>query len=303
MLRSLLVFLACFSPVASAAADEVGTIRFGIVRKFGYLIGDIVPYDAVVTVDPSWTLRTSSLPSPGRPEYWLELRSVRFDELRAKSAHVYRIHLQYQVFYAPIEARTRDMPGFTLTFEHQGTSSDIRVPALKITMSPLREVATGTGDPEANIALARDRAPPALSLVRPAAGAAVAGAVSLCLYLLIAWQRAAWPFVVRRLRPFARAARALRSNVAEDPKSYAEALFAIHRAFDAAAGWRVFGDDQMRFIDQLPHYASAATEIGGFFAASRACFFSSNPIRASVECPPRALRALTRRLAALERGA
>jgi mxaA protein len=304
MARSLFLVLAVIGAAAWApATEQTGAVKLFAARRFGYFIGDLIRYDAVVTVDPSWTLRTSSLPTPGRSEYWLELRKVDVEESRAPAQHVYRIHLLYQIFYAPIEARARELPGFVLSFEHQARSAEVGVPALTVTMSPLREVATGTGDPEQNVALAPDRGAALSSLRRPAALASVASALSVGLCLLVTWQRAAWPFARRRERPFARVAHALRAGDTDNPRKYAAALLSIHRAFDATAGWRVFGDDQARFFVQHPRFAAAAAEIGSFFEASRSCFFGGDEARALVQVPPQALRRLARHLAALERGA
>jgi mxaA protein len=128
-------------------------------------------------------------------------------------------------------------------------------------------------------------------------------AVSLILLLFVAWQRALWPFAARPARPFARSARALRSAMSEDPAKYVAALLALHRAFDTAAGWRVFADDQTRFLTQFPQFADAAADIAHFFEASRYCFFGSDGALASAALPPEALRKVANRLAALERGA
>ncbi len=302
--RNTLLVLACLSGIApSLAADEPGTVRLVAPRKFGYLIGDLVPYEAVVTVDPSWTLRTSSLPSPGRPEYWLELRKVTVSEAPVGSEREYHIHLLYQLFYAPIEARTRDMPGFALEFEHGGTRSDISVPALQVTMSPLREVATGTGDPEENVALTPDRPALQIPLRWPLVGIVACGVLTLGMLLVIAWQRVAWPFARRLGPPFTRAERVLRRLDPDEPKGYAASLLALHRAFDTAAGWRVFADDVPRFLAQHPKFAGAGGEIARFFAASRRRFFGGDEVPSGVEFPTEALRKLSHRLAVMERGA
>jgi|HubBroStandDraft_5_1064220.scaffolds.fasta_scaffold01719_9 mxaA protein len=301
--RNTLFALTCLSAMAvSLADDSPGTVRLVTTRKFGYVIGDLVAYDAVITVDPSWTLRTSSLPTPGRPEYWLELRQVTVGEARAHTEREYHVHLLYQLFYAPIEARTRDLPGFVLEFAHQGASSRIGVPALVVTMSPLREVATGTGDPEENVALAPDRATAGVPLRRPLIGIAATAALTLCMALLLAWQRAIWPFARRTGPPFTRAERALRKSDPGESKNYATALLGLHRAFDATAGWRVFADDVPRFLVEHPQFAGAAAEIGRFFTASRYQFFGVDVTQTSAEFPPDALRKLSHRLAVMERG-
>jgi mxaA protein len=302
--RSALV-LAVMGIVAAAdspPAAPTGSVRIEIARKVGYVIGDLVPYVTLVTVDRSWTLRESSLPSPGRPEYWLELRQVDVSHSDSSRTRVYRIHLVYQTFYAPLEARVRSMPGFTLSFQHAGATSDIAVPPLPVTMSPLREVATGTGDPEENVALEPDRPPPDVSLHAPTTGIALALALSLLAGLLLAWQQARWPFRGHLDRPFTQSERELRARGIGDAEKYAAGLLSIHRGFDGAAGWRVFAEDQNRFLGQFPRYGDLQAEIARFFEASRYCFFGGDGARAAAVLPPDALRQLARRLSALERG-
>jgi mxaA protein len=287
---------------AQNATPEIGSVRLDIERRVGYLLGDLIPYDAVVTVDRSWRLRDSSLPTPGHSEYWLELRRVSLDQEQGPRARTYRIHMLYQSFYAPLEARTRDLPGFSLTFDHDNDTTTLAVPALTITMSPLREVMTGTGDPEENVKPNPDHAPGLEPLRAAALGIVVSTIVVLAGLIGFAWQRGLGPFnrIVRR--PFGSLARSLSRGRGHDPAQYGGALRSMHRAFDATAGWRVFSEDQDRFLQQWPRYRAADTEIGNFFAASRSFFFGSDASRANSELPQERLERLARKLAILERG-
>lgn len=298
--RCLLLILMLANALPCAAAELSPTVRLSIPRKVGYVVGDLIQYDALLDVDPSWRLRASSLPTPGLSQYWLELRKVDVEESRDAAMRSYRVHLVYQTFYAPIEARTRALPELSLEFERPGGSTVLPIPSLTITMSPLREVSTGTGDPEQNVALEPDRAPQQRSLRAPALGAAAGLVFSLCLYLAAAWQRAAWPFSRQPRRPFARLARTVR---AQNSREYGDVLLAIHRAFDAAAGWRVFADDRARFLAQHPAFGGAAPEIESFFEASRHHFFGDDAAPGAVELSPDELRGFIFHMAALETGA
>jgi mxaA protein len=302
--RSLLVIAVCSGlPGPALALADLPSVNLVVARRVGYVIGDVIPYDVIVTVDRTWVLKSSSLPAPGLPEYWLELRKVAVDESRTASTRVYRIHLVYQSFYAPLEARARELPEFVLEFDHPGGTSDLKVPALTVTMSPLREVATGTGDPEENVALLPDRTASGSSLRLPAIGLASSSMCCLCAGLLLSWQRGAWPFVSRARRPFGRVARTLRGAATVDEQRYAAALRSIHRAFDSWASWRVMADDQARLLAQCPQFAPAAAQIGGFFELSRDWFFGDDASRASHAWPAPALYQFVCRLAALERQA
>jgi mxaA protein len=297
-----LAFVLILQVGSTLAADQPGTVRLAIARKVGYVIGDLIPYDVIVTVDPSWTLRRSSLPGAGRPEYWLDLRSVEVSESHTPTARVYQIRLIYQMFYAAIEARKRDLPGFVLTFDRNGPAASIAVPALTITVSPLREVATGTGDPEENVALEPDFPPPPVSLRGPIIAIAAAAILSIAMLVFLAWQRALGPFAKRAGVPFSRAERVLRKADPSNPDNYADGLLTLHRAFDTTAGWHVFADDLPRFLTQHARFAAARAEIANFFAASRVRFFGDDPARARSEFSADALARLAKHLAVLERG-
>lgn len=300
--RNPLLWLLCIGLCASALANDApGMVRVAIERKVGYVLGDLIPYDVLVTVDSSWTLRKSSLPSPGKPDYWLDLRSVDADAIRLEGQRTYRIHLVYQVFYAPLEARKRDLPGFLLDFDKPGGVVEVTVPALVVTLSPLREVATGTGDPEANVALEPDHNTPMLPLRGPIMWLCVSGVATLLLLMLMAWQRGIGPFARRAGAPFGRAERTLRKSRLSDAQSYAAGLLTLHRAFDHAAGWHVFADDLPRFLHEQPRFAPASAQIGQFFAASRLCFFGESPTRAIAQWPASMLSSLAKHLAELER--
>ncbi len=306
--RFRLVVFVCLSLCAGVDAFAVtqpapGTVQFEIQRRVGYVIGDLIPYDVLVTVDPSWTLRRSSLPAPGYSQYWLDLRTVDVDDARVSGNRRYRINLVYQIFYAPIEARKRALPGFTLTFDHGGTTSEITVPALSITMSPLREVASGAGDTTDNLALVGDRAPRTKPLLQPLLATVIAATLSLLFLAIVCWKRAWWPFARRPDTPFTQAARLVRKSDLTDSRGYGAALLALHRAIDSTAGWHVFADDLQKFLAQQPRFAAAGLQIAEFFAASRRRFFGDDSTQAEADLPGPALVNLSERLADLERRA
>lgn len=288
--------------LCGTARAELGEPEVSIARNFGYVIGDLVPYDVDLRVDRSWRLQRASIPTPGAPLYWLELRRVDVAESEEADARRYRLHLVYQVFYAPIEARTRQLPGFALGFDHDGSASEIAVPPLTITMSPLREVATGTDQGQGGVSIQADRATPRLSLRAPSLLAAGAAAVGLAALAVLARQRAWWPFARRGGRAFAAAARALQSRDWDRHGTYDGALRLLHRAFDATAGYRLVAGDRARFLAEHARFAAADDEIARFFSASRRLFFGEDEAGARAELAPDALRRLARRLAALERG-
>lgn len=267
-------------------------------RAVGYTLGDRVPRSVLLRVDRDWQLQTAALPTPGPQTYWLELRALDVQERIDGDARVYRVDLDYQTFYAPIQALERSLPALEVTVRRGEQTAHARVPPFRFTMSPLREVKLSAGGEERTQALLRPDIEPGPRPLRPVL-AALAGAVAVaCAFALaLAWHYARWPFGQRPARPFAQAARRLRRPLPD----YREALRIVHRAFDATAGRRVLAEDAAALIDAQPRYAPLAADIGRFFAASRQAFFGSGDREAAALLPPAELSTLVRRLAAAER--
>lgn len=285
---------------AGASADDnpIRAVQTLDTRAVGYTLGDRVPRSVVLRVNRDWQLQTAALPTPGPQTYWLELRALDVHERLEGEARVYRIDLDYQTFYAPIQALERSLPAFEVTVRRGEQTAHARVPPLRFTMSPLREVRLSGGGEERTPAALRPDIEPGPRPLRPAL-AALAGALAAtaAFALALAWHYARWPFAHRPARPFAQAAYRLRRPLPD----YRDALRIVHRAFDATAGRRVLAEDAAALIDAQPRYAALAADIARFFAASRQAFFGSGDREAAALLPPAELSALVRRLAAAER--
>ncbi|HUD41533.1 MAG TPA: hypothetical protein VMR06_05975 [Dokdonella sp.] len=286
--------------IASGAAADDGPIREVQpldARTVGYTLGDRVPRSVLLRVDRDWQLQTAALPAPGPQTYWLELRAVDVHERLERDARVYRIDLDYQTFYAPIQALERSLPAFEVTVGRGEQTASARVPPFRFTMSPLREVKLSAGGDQRAPSMLRPDIEPGPRPLRPAF-AALGGAVVLAaaFALALAWHYARWPFGHRPARPFAQAARRLRR-----PADYRDALLTVHRAFDATAGRRVLAEDAAALIEAQPRLAPLAADIARFFDASRRAFFGSGEREAAALLPTAELAALARRLAAAER--
>ncbi|WP_440224360.1 hypothetical protein ACQQ2N_03860 [Dokdonella sp. MW10] len=269
-------------------------------RAYGFMIGDLVPRAIEIEVERGWTLQATSLPAPGAQRYWLDLRSVRTSSRRDGDVDVLRIDLDYQTFYAPIQALERTLPGFDIGVTDGTTVVQARVPEAIVTMSPLREVKLGSGgvDGERTIVLRPD----ALPTMRDTRSARIAVAACTVLVLLafaaVVRRHAWWPFHARPDRPFAHASRALRRT---DDAHYDDHVRRLHRAFDTSAGRRLFAEDVAAWLAARPAFATLAEPIGRFFAASRALFFAGDGAAARTILSVRELVALAGALAVAER--
>ncbi len=301
-LRQGLFMLLAWLALPAAVPAQTASVELRPPRAFGYFAGDLVALEAVITTPLGTRLNAASLPRPRAIRPWLDLREIHVTEADgAGGARRYRLHLTYQLLDAPMEAAERIIPPLAVKIEIAGGLTDAEIPAWTLLISPLRGANAGaTGSPSV---LMPDTLPHAVDAARHgwAMFAALLGAVG-CLALL-AWHHARWPFHLRPARPFTTAWREIGGRLRAMPgdAAYRDSLLALHRAFDAAAGHRLFAANLDGFIDTHPQFRALRHEIGQFFLASRRTFFAEDIAGASGQQPIEAISALSRKLSTLER--
>lgn len=292
------------------AAAQLRSVELYAPRPFGWVIGDTIDLTVDIALDAPFRLDPASLPTPRPLDYWLDLREVRLKErgIEAGMQH-YTLDLTYQTFYAPLEPKRLDIPALHLAAVDGGRRVEVAVPPWSFLMSPLREIVTTTQG--ATMALRPDVQPRPIPTSDTLRGLLVTLGCGLLAAGILARQMGWGPFDRRRDRPFARAARTVRSELSSSASSYTSpysapayrtALLALHRAFDAKAGKGVFAEDLPGFFAAHPAFAAVEAEVRRLFAASRRLFFSEDPSAAARDLPPAELVALARRLRAVERG-
>lgn len=291
---------------AGAVEAQVRAIEVRAPRAFGYFLGDLVRAQVDIVVEDGFALQTASLPQPGPLAYWLDLRGLTVSETSVGDGRRVRLDLTYQNFYASIDARALEIPGFTVTFVSEtaggATTATGQVPPWSFNISPLREVQPPTRDnPEEY--MRPDGRVGALDPSPMLYGGAGFSALALLAFAGLARDRTWWPFRVRRGRAFAAAARRLRT-LARRPDAeaaYGEGLLALHRGLDETDGRRVLSDDLPTFLDRHPAYRGEAGGLARFFEASRLAFFGSGGAAARAALPLADVETLARRLAGAER--
>ncbi|MFT3731893.1 MAG: nonribosomal peptide synthetase MxaA [Hyphomicrobium sp.] len=290
-----MALMLCFVRPAAAAIDAVNVYE---PRTFGYFIGDTFERNVEVVTSGSTELFTAALPRPGPLTYWLDLKSIEHSERDDNARKVYDIKLKYQIFYSAIEATDLDVPAFPLKFknpssiapdatapstpEDQAAKYSASVPALRLTISPLRNIVLNDLMPEKTKELSDILRPDAsaheIATASKMRSLAVSALALIASALLLLWHYAVWPFGKRAGRPFTQADRQIRDLMSYgtgDP-SYREALLILHRAFDEAAGHRLFAEDASAFTRQHPRFANLAPRLKTFFESSRLYFFSDD---------------------------
>ncbi len=258
-----------------ACAKEF-TVEVRSERSFGYFTGDLVRSLVEIRGPADAKLLRASLPHPAPLRVSLELRDVSVEEFVDGSARVWRLKLAYQNFYAALDVRNVDVPGFELTFEVSGERRAVTVPAWRFGVAPLREI-TPEQKERGEEYLRPDPGADSVDDARTLRIAISFAVLSALLSIAVAWDRSWPPFRRRSTRVFSITARKLGSLTRHpnSPEALRVAMRDLHRAFDAAGGKSLFGPDLEEFFQHRPEFARLQPTAERFFSASEKVFFGS----------------------------
>jgi mxaA protein len=231
-------------------------------RAFGYQVGDVVQRRITVEVPEGMVLDENSLPRPGARGTALELRALR-QKAVAKGK---QIELDYQVFLSPAEARTLEMPSFTLRYEGVPRAQELRIDSWPVTVAPLMpvEVSPRTGLGE----LQPDAAPPLFDTRAQSARLLAYAALLAALLAYLAFVYFGLPWWGAQRRPFALAWRQLNPAL-----PWREACQRVHAALNQSAGEVLFENGVDRFTTRHRAFAPLKEDIVRFLRLSQREFF------------------------------
>lgn len=261
-------------------------------RAYGYSVGDVVQRRVQLQLPPGWSLDLDALPRTRRPGQALELRAARLEGSV--------LLLDYQVFLAPAEVRTLELPVLALRFSGPTGPRDVRVDAWPLTVAPLLPPVVspreGLGEMRPDVAAgpidtqARQQRLLAWALVL-----AVLGLVLAQLHLGLPWWR-------QRQRPFAQAWRTLRGWPDQASPAQAQAAMKlVHAALNRSAGQVLFAAALPDFVRRRPLFAPLQPALAEFFERSQAAFFAAPPAAGTADIGW--LKRLCRQALDAERGA
>lgn len=278
-----------------AAADEP-TWRAETPRVYGYVLGDRVTRRVSIDAPTPLRLDETSLPGPARTGRYLELQQLRHDTEPLADGTRYRLELVYQVIGVADAIRTTELPGLSLRLRAGDATHTVDIPAQAVTVGPVA--------PAPVFVEMLDDAPAPPIDVSAARRQTLAGA-ALAALLAAAWlvRRYLLPVLRPSARPFHRAWRQLRrlrrSDTGDDP-GLAQALGAVHAAFNQTFGETLLPEALPAFFRAHPAYQGLDAEITAFFAHSHGHLFGGRPFAAAGRGWPQ-LMDLCRRLRAAER--
>lgn len=271
-------------PQAEAVADTP--------RAYGYSVGDVVQRRVQLQLPPDWQLDLDALPRTRRPGQAIELRRA---ELQGSL-----LLLEYQIFLAPTEVRTLELPVLQLRLRGPAAASagagpaasaatanaapdalretTLRVDAWPVTVAPLVPLAVS---PREGLGEMRPDVPAPLLATQPHQQRLLAYALAALLLGLGLWQRLyGLPFSARRQRPFAQAWRQLqrlsaaRGTGTDAAAPRRQAFQLLHQALNRQAGQVLFAGGLPAFVQQQPAFAPLQGALAEFFARSEAEFFA-----------------------------
>ena len=274
LISSLLIF--ALTTLISLTATGAGiNVQIEEPRAFAHFVGDVVERRLTITTPRPLSLAVDSIPKPGRLGYAFELREANLTTQSRADGTRYELVLRYQIFVAPAEVKTLDLPSFVLQFDGAARPEELRIDFAPVSIAPLTSpglsVRKGPG------ALRPDVIPPLIDarpvILRLAACAAVIGV----LLVYLGYVYLGLPYLSRRQRPFTRAysqLRRLRTPAADE--NFNLALKQIHAAFNDTAGGTVFKVGLDHFLAAHPRFAPLRSEIARFFDSSRQAFFAAD---------------------------
>ena len=273
---TLVLSTALWCCIAAAQAGPPVTIERSDPRLFAYQLGDVISEQITLRLAPGVQFDASSLPRAGKRAGWFTVRDseVHTSPLTDGGSEV-SVRLDVQLVNSPTTARTLTVPPVALRFKAAQPFTDT-IPGLTIDAVPL-----GTGEVRSGLPDVRGARPAPLVDTRPFQDrlhmlgiAAAALACWVLASLLLRWLRPA------SLRPFAAAQRDLRRllRAAGAADGAREAVQRLHRAFDQAAGQRLFGPGVPSFCHRMGADADLERRTVAFFTASQALFFDTGAV-------------------------
>lgn len=259
-----LLTLSVISGFAGAQPIEIEPIT---PPPFGYNVGSILKHDYTFDLPPGWRLDSTSLPSPGPINPWLEIRELALQP--AKNDHRrLKLTLKYQIFPQLKEVASLTIPALPLIFSgpqnqhHRG-----ELPSWSFTATPLIPPRT----PDNQVELRPLWHPQPLNLANDWLKLAASLFTMFLLLVSLAWTQGRLP-LTRTCRPFAKALRKIKqASRLGRPDLAAKA---IHYAINETAQQVVFAQNLPDFIKHHPEFAQIEPRLRHFFDTSQDYFFS-----------------------------
>jgi len=293
---SLLIGLASAS-LNTIAADTKTIHIINPLQSSGIHVGDVLNRSLEFTVDASSQLDKSSLPMKGEVRNGIELNAINIQSKRKIQGRMYKIDLRYQVFAGADKPVVLELPAEKFSFNNGEKVLTVLLPAWHFWFSPL--VAEGILNAKENMQ------PQYKASLINSSPIQVGFLLSLSLLgfslLGLIYNNANHRWLPFMNGAFAQAQRKLKSlSKQKNTDNQAEALLAIHQAFNQVYGANLFAADLNCFLAENPKFNRLTSEITHFFDLSNSSLFSSS--KPSTDVLIKELLVLSKQLRDCERG-
>lgn len=281
------------SSCSSSFNQPITSFQVQTPRPFGYVIGDEIKQRIIIDARKGLALQYSSLPGKGEINRWLNLNKINIIKSTTREGIRYQIDLRYQLFYAPLQVKMLEIPGFSLQFRQFGYNIEQKVPLWYFTAAPLRELAIRKDDGKQY--MRPDTPAPLLDNTAQLHRLIVSLLIAFMLMIYLAWLYGLFTFLPK-YQLFKRPSRRL-AKAADD---VSDMLNIMHKALNQLNGKPLFQHRLTDFYQRFPNYQQLHSELIWFFNCSNRHFFSSVK-RAHKEDGDK-IKALCRQCLLIERG-
>ncbi|HPH08869.1 MAG TPA: hypothetical protein PLJ94_09350 [Methylotenera sp.] len=297
--------MADIKPLPDVDPNFVTIVETNPTRDAGYVVGDTLDRNVVITIKKPYELVKESLPIVGYEHRWkgqligVELVDIQTKEKQKADSATHTLDLRYQVFTAGKTVKHASLKAEILQVRNLQTKEvfQLRIPFFDFRVSPLSIFG--------QVKLNEDMSPfvpPLLLDASPEKRNLTLLAVLLGVSLLgLLYIFGAYAWLPKMGGPFAKAYRDIR-KMPDSAEGLQTAVARVHQSLNRTAGNSLFASNIADFVTSKPAFAPASSQIEQFFNLSKQVFFEPNATVHLDDSPKAWLLKFCRQLRDCERG-
>ena len=297
--------MADIKPLPDVDPNFVTIVETNPTRDAGYVVGDTLDRNVVITIKKPYELVKESLPIVGYEHRWkgqligVELVDIRTREKQKADSATHTLDLRYQVFTAGKTVKHASLKAEILQVRNLQTKEvfQLRIPFFDFRVSPLSIFG--------QVKLNEDMSPfvpPLLLDASPEKRNLTLLAVLLGVSLLgLLYIFGAYAWLPKMGGPFAKAYRDIR-KMPDSAEGLQTAVARVRQSLNRTAGNSLFASNIADFVASKPAFAPASSQIEQFFNLSKQVFFEPNATVQLDDSPKAWLLKFCRQLRDCERG-
>ncbi len=277
----VLLLLLILVPLNVEAEDKAINVELvSDTRQFGWVTGDAIELQYLVTLPPSYEVVTSELPKTGQLNYWLDLATINVEHLSSTDeSESYIVSFHYQTFYAPLDVRALTIPALSIVVSNGPEHQEVLIPEWHFMMSPLKStvpIDSRTSQGQTFLMM-----PDHEQSIRATSSLMIQVSIYTVIVfsLLALWLYCNGLIFNKTTSPFLAAYRFIKRCAAKKEHTrndFQQALQCTHHAFDSVAGYTVFLHKIDAFVNRFPEYKAHSKKIREFYIYSNNAFYQQD---------------------------